>query len=368
MIVGLFHRLLENGGVHQAGRLSAAALTILAERQARTVRILTLNDPLGDSRIRVGTTSIHIQGFGRQRHSFAAAALGAAARAESIYFSHPYFSTLAPPMRALRPRLPIWIAAHGTDVSNPLSRSRRFALRFATGVLPVSVSTAQNVMTIQGVSPTRVHVVPNALDPDFEARAARGASSAEESANSRTILTVARLSTGGRKGVDTIINVLANVAAEIPDAKYVVIGDGDDRQRLVHLAETTAPGRVLFVGALHHDALADRYRSCDVFAMPSVGEAFGIVYLEAMAFAKPVIAANSGGAPEVVTDGETGILVDPGDRAALTQALVRLLRDERLRDRMGAAGRERVLRYFTFDGFVRQLESILIRDNAARRD
>jgi hypothetical protein len=102
--------------------------------------------------------------------------------------------------------------------------------------------------------------------------------------------------------------------------------------------------------------------------MPSVGEAFGIVYLEAMAFAKPVIAANSGGAPEVVTDGETGILVDPGDRAALTQALVRLLRDERLRDRMGAAGRERVLRYFTFDGFVRQLESILIRDNAARRD
>ena len=117
--------------------------------------------------------------------------------------------------------------------------------------------------------------------------------------------------------------------------------------------------KVEFLGAISDEVLFLRFSLCDIFVMPSTQDGFGIVFLEAAAFGKPVIGARAGGIPESVLDGETGILVDAAQPAELQEALIRLLGDPEERTRMGNAGRARVERAFTPQNFRRQLRGIL---------
>ena len=132
----------------------------------------------------------------------------------------------------------------------------------------------------------------------------------------------------------------------------MVAGDGDDRARL----EAKAAGlgisdRVVFTGFTSEATLAELYRRCAGFAMPSRGEGFGLVYLEAMRAGKPVLAARGSAAEEIVVDGRTGLLVDPDDRDELRSALVRLLDHPGEAKRMGEAGYERWRREFGVERF-----------------
>ncbi|MBI4507924.1 MAG: glycosyltransferase family 4 protein, partial [Chloroflexi bacterium] len=138
------------------------------------------------------------------------------------------------------------------------------------------------------------------------------------------------------------------------------VGDGDDRPELERLAEESGVAqRVVFAGTKVGEELATYYRACDVFVMPSIKEGFGIVFLEAMAFGKPVVGGNHGGTPEAVQDGVTGFLVQYGDESALADRLSLLLRDAELRARMGEAGRRHVAAQYTFGHFSERLTGVL---------
>ena len=106
--------------------------------------------------------------------------------------------------------------------------------------------------------------------------------------------------------------------------------------------------KVEFTGLVSDELLQELYRSCDLFVAPSLYESFGLIYLEAMNYAKPVIGCRAGGIPEVVDHGLTGLLVDPESPKALAEAIVNMLRSpERLRE-MGLAGRARILEQFNY--------------------
>ena len=138
-----------------------------------------------------------------------------------------------------------------------------------------------------------------------------------------------------------------------------MVGDGTDRSRLEQLtAELSITDRVNFVGVVSNDELLEHFVSCDVFVMPSTQEGFGIVFAEAMACSKPVIAAKSRAIPEVVSDGETGMLVDPERPEELQAALLALLSDPDQRKRFGRAGRARVESSFTCARFGERVELI----------
>ena len=138
---------------------------------------------------------------------------------------------------------------------------------------------------------------------------------------------------------------------EAPRATLVVAGDGDDRERLEAKARALELGdRVRFLGRVSDADLAALYRGCTLFAMPSAGEGFGLVFLEAMREGKPVI-AGEGAAREVVEDGVTGIVVDPASPDALLAALRRLFAEPETRARMGEAGRARLAARFTAERF-----------------
>jgi glycosyltransferase involved in cell wall biosynthesis len=130
------------------------------------------------------------------------------------------------------------------------------------------------------------------------------------------------------------------------DAVLRIAGIGPELPRLEHLARALGiTSRVEFLRHLPLHELMAEYRNASLFALPSEQEGFGIVFLEAMASCLPVVAVRAGAVPEVVADGETALLVDPGDEPALVNALERLLRDPALRARLGSAGRERVFRF-----------------------
>jgi phosphatidylinositol alpha-1,6-mannosyltransferase len=169
------------------------------------------------------------------------------------------------------------------------------------------------------------------------------------------------------KGHDVITRAMPLVRAQVPDAQWVVIGNGPLRSGLERLA--TAQGvedAVHFLGAVSDEERNAWLRRASLLAMPSrlpdggfAGEGFGIVYLEAGAYGKPVLAGNVGGALDAVVDGETGLLVDPRNHVAVAAAATRLLRDGELAQRLGTAGAKRA-KSFAWPVICRRVEEVLL--------
>jgi phosphatidylinositol alpha-1,6-mannosyltransferase len=170
-----------------------------------------------------------------------------------------------------------------------------------------------------------------------------------------------------RKGQDTLIRAWPAVLARVPDAVLLIVGGGPYRADLEKLAqETGVASSVRFTGAVPWEELAAHYGAGDVYAMPCRTrrggldvEGLGIVYLEASATGLPVVAGDSGGAPDAVRDGETGYVVPGRDRGELAERLVELLLDSELRARMGAAGRQWVEEAWRWDLLAHRLEGLL---------
>lgn len=171
-----------------------------------------------------------------------------------------------------------------------------------------------------------------------------------------------------RKGVDDLIDAVDALSRENPDVNLDIVGDGPERQTLENLtAELGLTSKVTFHGSLTGPPLLQMYRDCYLFAMPSRStsddvEGFGTVFLEAGWFAKPSVGTKSGGIPEAVLDGRTGILVNEGDVASLADALRRLLGDRGLAAKLGQNARERVLGWFTWPMSASLLKDYLFED------
>jgi glycosyltransferase involved in cell wall biosynthesis len=143
-------------------------------------------------------------------------------------------------------------------------------------------------------------------------------------AGRRIILTVGRLAASERyKGHDRLIAALPGILARVPEAAYLVVGGGDDQVRLERLArESGVADRVTFAGHVRDEELPDYFTLAHVFAMPSTGEGFGIVFLEAATCALPVVGGNRDGSVDALAEGRIGRLVDPESRDEITAAVV----------------------------------------------
>lgn len=190
------------------------------------------------------------------------------------------------------------------------------------------------------------------------------------------ILTVSHLV--ARKGHDTVLKALPALVKEFPNIVYLVVGRGPYRAALEALAlELGLQEHVIFAGYVDGQNLSAYYNICDIFAMVSreIGwniEGFGIVYIEASAAGKPIVAGRSGGTADAVIDGDTGILVDPESHTEVARALRRLLRSRELRRKLGQNGRERVKRMFSWERVRKEIEELNLdieeRNRHASRD
>jgi glycosyltransferase involved in cell wall biosynthesis len=203
-------------------------------------------------------------------------------------------------------------------------------------ILTSSAYSAARIAEEYGVPAHRITVVPEPIDLVRWRRAFESAPELPRRGNS--ILCVAHLYP--RKNVATLLAAMTRLSNQ---AVLRVVGTGPDLARLERRARELGLGRrVEFLGHVAFDRLAGEYRRADIFCLPSRQEGFGIVFLEAMAAGLPIVAARAAAVPELVSDGESGILVAPDNPGDLAAALDRLLSDPEERRRMGETGRRQV--------------------------
>ncbi len=364
VLIGLFPELDAPGGIQRAGRHMAFVLSDFAASKKMEYRFLSLNDTQELHRMRISEREFVFTGAARGKAGFTVAAMKAARRsAKLVLAAHPNLAPIVRSMDLVAPRMKSIICTHGVEVWEPLSRIRRSSLQHATMVLAPSRATADHLVSLQGVASEKVRVLHWGLDPDFETRVS-GNDSARvpaEFPQGRVILTVGRwLATERYKGMDTLIQAMPRLLLRWPDVQLVMIGAGDDRDWLINIARDSGVQRhVHFLSGLTYGELSACYAAAELFALPSRGEGFGFVYLEAMARSKPVIGGAHGGAPEVIQDGVTGYLVQHGDTVQLATSIDVLLSNPELAREMGARGRERVEKEFRFTVFAKAFKRIL---------
>lgn len=364
MLIGLFTELEAPGGLQRAGRHLAAVLAEFASSHGMDCRLLSLNDSRELHRLALGGREFVFTGSERSKGRFTVTALRAARRkAKLVLAAHPNLGPVVQAMRVVAPRLKSIMCTHGMEVWEPLPGLRRHALRHANLVLAPSRDTAEHVAAQQSVARERIRVLPWALDPQFEGLISAGSHPAlpENFPRGRVILTVGRwLATERYKGMDTLITALPRLLMQWPELQLVLAGSGDDRAWLEDFAEKNGVRRhVHFLSGLSYAEIAACYSACEVFALPSRGEGFGLVYLEAMACGKPVIGGAHGGAPEIIQDSVTGYLVPHGDAVQLATSIGALLADPAHAKQMGERGRARVQQEFHFHVFAKALKKIL---------
>jgi phosphatidylinositol alpha-1,6-mannosyltransferase len=366
-IVGLFTDVLPAGGVQRAGRHVAAVTAKFAADRGINTRFLSLNDPQGLHTVRVGSLEFSVSGYAGSKMQFAMAAWRAAGRKPALVIAlHPHLAPIVWIMRARTRKFRSIIFTHGIEVWQPLGWPRGAALRGADLVLGPSANTVQHLISEQHILPGKTQRLAWGLDPEFEARIAAAGSSVPEPppgfpTTGQIILTVGRWDSAEKyKGADTLIAALPPLLNTAPDASLVLVGEGDDRPRLEQLARDQGVSEhTHFLHGLTPEQLFACYANCDAFALPSSGEGFGLVFLEAMARAKPVIGGAHGGIPDIVEDGVTGLLVPHGDIERLAQALESLLSNPSRAREMGARGRDRLEKKFSFAQFQSRLTQLL---------
>ena len=275
-----------------------------------------------------------------------------------------------------RSGLPYGVIVHGTELlllqaKMGRSRFKRWTARQLLGGAAVVVANSRwtgelagTVLRAVGRPAGQVRVVPlgttpQRFRPGLDARPVREKYGLD---GGPWLLTVSRLD--WHKGIDTLIKALPAVRAAVPGARYAVAGVGTARSYFERLVASCGVGdAVRFLGFVPDDELPALYNAVDLYVGVSrrfdlMAEGFGIALVEASASGLPVVGGRSGGVPDAVRDGETGLLVDPDDPGAVAHAITRLLGDAELRRRMGAAGRRAVETYYNWDRVARDLIAI----------
>jgi phosphatidylinositol alpha-1,6-mannosyltransferase len=265
-------------------------------------------------------------------------------------------------------RKPYFVYVHALEIT-PRKYRRLFAflLSRARGIIVGSRYAKGLIISYFSIPAGAVDLVPPSVAPEL-VDAARNVRSSYvyKKPGDRILLSVGRLSSNERyKGHEVIIRALPLIRLCVPRCYYWIVGSGDDAARLAELARAMGvSGHIKFWGRVAD--VTPFYRECDVFVMVNQRvfeggmektEGFGLVFLEASLFAKPVVAGRCGGALDAVVDGQTGLLVDPHNPAEVAAAVVALLTCPAEAKRLGAAGRDRVLRGFTADVQVAGLET-----------
>jgi glycosyltransferase involved in cell wall biosynthesis len=221
---------------------------------------------------------------------------------------------------------PLVLFIYGVDAwKPPSSRVVRLLASRVDAVVSISEITGRRFLRWAPMDRARIFVLPNAIRPErfgpgpkpnhlLERYGLRGKS---------VLLTVGRLeSAERRKGFDEVMELLPEISIEVPDVAYLIVGDGSDRGRLKEkAARLGVADRVVFAGYVSEEEKADHYRLADVYVMPSAGEGFGFVFLEAMACGIPVIGSKVDGSREALRDGRLGTLVDPHDAKECKKAI-----------------------------------------------
>lgn len=252
---------------------------------------------------------------------------------------------------------PIFLVIHGIDAWEPTrSRLTNYLVRKIDAFISVSELTGQRFLSWAKLSGHKGFLLPNTIDLDWFTPGPKNPALLERYglAGKTVLLTVGRLAAYERyKGFDEVMELLPALAKEIPNIAYLIVGDGTDRQRLEEKTQALGVAHLVrFAGFISETEKVEHYRLADVYVMPSKGEGFGIVFLEAMACGIPVVASKADGSREAVRDGMLGILINPNEPEEIKAGIFNALKRPK-----GVIPPR--LDYFSYNNFVQRLHYIV---------
>jgi phosphatidyl-myo-inositol dimannoside synthase len=266
--------------------------------------------------------------------------------------------------------IPYFIYGHGLELKKVLEEKEKqvFYSKLLKNAKKVFVNSeyTKNLVTKFGVNRKNIKEIPLGVNyqkfkPGLKTDFLRKRHNITK--NDQVVFSLGRLVE--RKGFDVSLEAFAKVVQENDNLKYIIGGSGTEEKNLKELAKKLKiKDRVIFAGRIDEEELPSYFSLADVFLMPSRElkggevEGFGIVFLEAGACQVPVIGGNSGGIASAINDGETGYLVNPKDKEEIAQKLRKILNNPELADKMGEAGRKRVIEEYNWQNSVKIVKEI----------
>jgi glycosyltransferase involved in cell wall biosynthesis len=350
-------QLLATGGSGGAQE-SYTGLLLRLDRSKYEVRALSLS--AGSAVQRLRGLGIPVEVLDQTDDELAVPDLTKWLRREEIdlVHSHMYRAEILGTRAAVAAGVPVIVATvHSSRVRAPEDVQALAALTPSIDRLIVPSKSIRRKVVAEGRDAARFAIIPNGVDLSRFASPTRCAFRSEFGVPDGAPLlgVVARLEP--EKGQRFLIEAMPEVLRAAPDTRLAIVGEGSEAESLQALAASLGVSdRVLFTG--RRDDVAALTADLTVAVLPSSREAQGISILDAMARRVPVVASAVGGIPEVITSWTDGILVPPGDSSALADAIVRLLTDDALRERIGAAGYRTVVERYSIDAQVKRTELV----------
>ncbi|AFY54933.1 glycosyltransferase [Rivularia sp. PCC 7116] len=278
-------------------------------------------------------------------------------RPDHVYCGHAYLApligTLCQPLG-----IPYTVITHGKEVWQPLPKLTQTNLQKASQIWTVSRYTREIASSANSLNTSKIKILPCAVNGDRFTPGAKPENLLEHYGlkQAKVLMSVTRLWSGDiYKGVDVTIRALSQIQTVFPEVKYLVIGRGDDKPRLMQLAKDLGvEDKVVFAGFVPTEELVEHYRLADAYIMPSQ-EGFGIVYLEAMACGVPVLSGDDDGSADPLQDGKLGWRVPHRDSDAVAAACIEILKgDDQRCD--GAWLRKQAISEFGIEAFQKRLQ------------
>jgi phosphatidyl-myo-inositol dimannoside synthase len=346
------------GGIEKFNKAFMKALSEISDEQKTELSVISSHDSRIDERY---IDEKRFTGFGGRKLWFVPYAFLQALKHDIIFLGHINLAPVGLLIKTFKPKIKIYLAAHGIEIWNEVSFIKRLFLKKCDFILAVSNYTKERIIETHKFPAERITIFPNTIDPYFNIHSSfeKPAYLMERyglPAGSKIILTVTRISlTEGYKGYDKVMEVLPEVLKVYPGTKYILAGKyGSAEKKMLDglIKQYKIQANIILAGFIKEEELTDHYQLADVFIMPSKKEGFGIVFLEALASGLPVIAGSKDGSADALMNGELGTLVDPDNNEEIYNALVNHLQSSNPKNT------SKVLKYFSYENFKGRLKEI----------
>lgn len=324
----------ETGGIEKVCRIAGKALYEIGLQSGYGIKIFSMHGYPNSANDNIYFPPDIFTGFSGNKIKNVVRSIGAGRKSGTVILSHINLLLVGYLIKKINPSVKLIMLAHGIEVWQSLPAWKKRMLNKCDMILPVSNFTKQRMIELHKLPPEKFTVLNNCLDPFLQKT-----NSTEKnaglmkryglSATDKVLLTVARVAaTEQYKGYDKILHCLPALLPTYPSLKYLIVGkyDEKEKQRLTEIINThNLHNHVVITGFVKNEELQAHYNLADVFVMPSEKEGFGIVFIEAMFYGKPVIAGNKDGSTDALADGKLGVLVNPESENEITAALLQIL-------------------------------------------
>ena len=320
------------GGIEKVCRILGKALYEQSLESNSKFAVCSMYDVNADAADNPYFPAENFCGYGIHKMEFIQAMVRKALKFDTVILSHINLLPIAWLLKKISPKKKVILLAHGIEIWYPLSKRKKNMLSCCDAIFCVSNYTAQTIIKEHGLAPQKCKVLNNCLDPFMplpqenvntdELRKKYGFSPTD-----KILFTLARLSESEKyKGYDKVITALQEL--NDPTIKYIIAGKADAGELASLKEKIKAAGvekQVVLAGFIADEELAAHFYLADVYIMPSTGEGFGVVYLEAMYYGLPVIAGNVDGSVDALDKGNLGLLINPNDNNAIQNAIKQII-------------------------------------------